>query len=69
MSEIHALGAAVSMATSGAKSVKGGNWQIFAGMLKNASATVVLGTEVSYVPHDLCVSAPSLGSDLSAADG
>lgn len=47
MSEIHALGAAVSMATNGAKSIIGGNWQIFSHMLRNASATVVLNTEVT----------------------
>lgn len=46
MNQIHALGAAVSMATSGAQSIAGGNWQIFDRMLKNASATVVLGTKV-----------------------
>jgi prenylcysteine oxidase/farnesylcysteine lyase len=47
MSDIHALGAAVSMASSGAKSILGGNWQIFDRMLHNASATVVLGTQVT----------------------
>lgn len=48
MSSIHALAAGVSMATSGASSIEGGNWRVFEGMLKNASATLVLGTTVSH---------------------
>jgi hypothetical protein len=47
MDMIHALGASVSMATGGAKAVQGGNWRIFEAMLKNASATMHLGTTVS----------------------
>lgn len=46
MDEIHALGAAVSLAASGSRAIKGGNWNIFAGMLKDARADVQLGTEV-----------------------
>lgn len=47
MSSIHALAAGVSMATSGASSIRGGNWRVFEQMLQNASATVVLGATVS----------------------
>lgn len=47
MNEIHALGAAVCMATSGAKQIVGGNWQIFDRMLKEAKAKVHLKTVVS----------------------
>ncbi|RSH90653.1 hypothetical protein EHS25_001258 [Saitozyma podzolica] len=47
MDMIHALGASVSMATGGAKAVQGGNWRIFEAMLKNASATMHLGTTVT----------------------
>lgn len=47
MTAIHAFGAAVSMATSGAKSIAGGNWQVFDAMLKNASAILHMETTVS----------------------
>jgi prenylcysteine oxidase/farnesylcysteine lyase len=53
MDMIHALGASVSMATGGAKAVQGGNWRIFEAMLKNASATMHLGTTVSRVSNPL----------------
>lgn len=46
MDQIHALGAAVSMAADGGKSVKGGNWQIFQGMLHESGATQRFGVEV-----------------------
>jgi prenylcysteine oxidase/farnesylcysteine lyase len=49
MNAIHALGAGVSMAAGGAKAVEGGNWRVFEAMLKNASATIHLGTTVSRV--------------------
>jgi prenylcysteine oxidase/farnesylcysteine lyase len=49
MSSIHALGAGISMATTGASAIQGGNWRVFEAMLKNASATLVLGTTVSNV--------------------
>ena len=47
MDEIHALAAAVSSATGGAKSVDGGNWQIFEGMLYESGATRMFNTQVS----------------------
>lgn len=52
MHDIHALGASVSMATGGAKSVEGGNWRIFDGMLDEAKATRRLGPKViDIIPH------------------
>jgi hypothetical protein len=48
MDEIHALGAAVCMATGGAKQIAGGNWQVFDRMLKDAKADVRLSTMVSH---------------------
>jgi prenylcysteine oxidase/farnesylcysteine lyase len=51
MSGIHALGAAVSMAASGARAVQGGNWRIFAGMLGEAGAVLRLGTQVGGRPR------------------
>ena len=46
---IHALEAMVCMAAEDAKSVQGGNWQIFEGMVKAANATAVLETNVTAV--------------------
>ncbi|EIW73268.1 hypothetical protein M231_03632 [Tremella mesenterica] len=46
MSDIHALGASVSMATGGAMAVQGGNWRIFQSMSEDSKATVHLGTQV-----------------------
>lgn len=47
MDQIHGLGAGVSMATSGAHAVAGGNWRIFKGMLDESEARVYLNTAVS----------------------
>ncbi|KAF7986244.1 hypothetical protein HWV62_38711 [Athelia sp. TMB] len=44
--KIHALEGACSMATSGATSVKGGNWRIFEQFLKRSQANVFLNTTV-----------------------
>ncbi|OCF36073.1 prenylcysteine oxidase/farnesylcysteine lyase [Kwoniella heveanensis CBS 569] len=45
--QIHALGAGVSMATSGASQIEGGNYQVFRNMLDASGATVHLGTEIT----------------------
>ena len=47
ISYIHGLETMVSMAGSGAMSVQGGNWQIFAMMLETSSAEINLDSEVS----------------------
>ncbi|WVQ80436.1 hypothetical protein IAT38_002541 [Cryptococcus sp. DSM 104549] len=47
MTDIHALGAGVSMASSGASQVLGGNWKIFKAMLDDSKATVFLNTQVN----------------------
>lgn len=44
---IHALGALVSMAAQGAKSVKGGNFQIFQKFIEEAGAELRLETKVA----------------------
>ncbi|MCJ1226322.1 hypothetical protein MMC12_002972 [Toensbergia leucococca] len=49
LEQLHGLETMVCMATDGAMSIKGGNWQIFDRMLKTASASVVLNTSVSEV--------------------
>ena len=49
LAQIHGLEAMVCMATDGAMSVHGGNWQIFDRMLKYDKNTVVLNTRVSDV--------------------
>ncbi|KAF9701153.1 hypothetical protein EKO04_000665 [Ascochyta lentis] len=47
---IHGLETMVCMATSGAMQIDGGNWRIFAAMLKSSSSiTTHLNTQVSYV--------------------
>lgn len=50
MTAIHGLGASVSMATSGARSIEGGNWQVFDAMLTNATAIRHMVTTVSTIP-------------------
>ncbi|CAF9936452.1 hypothetical protein IMSHALPRED_010761 [Imshaugia aleurites] len=47
--KIHGLESMVCMATDGAMSIQGGNWQIFDGMLKASRANVLLNTSVSNV--------------------
>ena len=47
--KIHGLESMVCMATDGAMSIQGGNWQIFDGMLKASGAKVLLNTSVSNV--------------------
>jgi len=44
--QIHALEGACSLATTGATSIKGGNWQIFEQFLKRSQANVFLNTTV-----------------------
>lgn len=49
LGSIHGLETMVCMATDGAMAVKGGNWQIFDGMLRTAGANVMLNTSVSWI--------------------
>lgn len=49
LDKIHGLESMVCMATDGAMSIQGGNWQIFDGMLKASGARVLLNTSVSNV--------------------
>ena len=49
LDQIHGLESMVCMATDGAMSVQGGNWQIFDNMLKASGATVLLNTSVANV--------------------
>ncbi|KAI1429109.1 prenylcysteine oxidase [Xylaria sp. FL1777] len=44
---IHGLGAMVAMAPEGAKAIEGGNWQIFANMVKASRADVHLNSTVT----------------------
>ena len=74
--KIHGLESMVCMATDGAMSIQGGNWQIFDGMLNASGAKVLLNTSVSNVYHQsdgsyavnaLSSSYPS-GIDLASYD-
>lgn len=74
--KIHGLESMVCMATDGAMSIQGGNWQIFDGMLKASGAKVLLNTSVSnvyrrsdgsYAVNALSSSYPS-GIDLAIYD-
>lgn len=47
--KIHGLEAMVCMATDGAMQVRGGNWQIFDGMLRASGANVLLNTSVHFI--------------------
>ena len=49
LDHIHGLEAMVCMAAEEARSVQGGNWQIFDRMVKASKATTVLGTKVSAI--------------------
>ena len=49
LDQIHGLETMVCMATDGAMSVKGGNWQIFDGMIKASGALLVLNTTVERI--------------------
>ena len=49
LGSIHGLETMVCMATDGAMAIKGGNWQIFDGMLRTAGANVALNTSVSRI--------------------
>ncbi|USP73414.1 Farnesylcysteine lyase [Curvularia clavata] len=46
---IHGLETMVCMATNGAMQIEGGNWQIFAHMLKAAHANIQFNTSVSHI--------------------
>jgi prenylcysteine oxidase/farnesylcysteine lyase len=50
LDKIHALEGLISMASSGAYSVKGGNYQIFEEFIKRSGATINLNTEVRTRP-------------------
>ena len=47
--KIHGLETMVCMATDGAMQIRGGNWQIFAGMLKASGARILLNTSVTSI--------------------
>jgi len=49
LGEIHGLEAIVCMSTNGAMAVKGGNWQIFDGMIRTSGAHVALNTSISRI--------------------
>ena len=53
LGEIHGLEAIVCMSTDGAMAVKGGNWQIFASMLKDAHVHLVLNNSVGSIAKQL----------------
>ncbi|CAF9916784.1 MAG: hypothetical protein ALECFALPRED_010867 [Alectoria fallacina] len=74
--KIHGLESMVCMATDGAVSIQGGNWQIFDGMLKASEAKVLLNTSVfdiyrqsngTYAVNALSSSYPT-GIDLAIHD-
>ncbi|GAB5593460.1 hypothetical protein Unana1_08360 [Umbelopsis nana] len=53
LDELHALGSHISMAASGAKSVKGGNFQIFEEFAVRSGADIRLNTEVKDIKTSL----------------
>ncbi|KAL8948937.1 MAG: hypothetical protein Q9222_004913 [Ikaeria aurantiellina] len=53
LQQIHGLEAMVCMATDGAMSIDGGNWQIFDNMVKKSGANLLLNTSVSAISKDM----------------
>lgn len=49
LDQIHGVETMVSMATDGAMSIQGGNWQIFNSMIENSGATLHLNTSVTEI--------------------
>ncbi|KAI9894215.1 MAG: hypothetical protein M1814_004069 [Vezdaea aestivalis] len=49
LQNIHGVEAMVCLATSGAKAIQGGNWQIFAGMIKASGACLHLNTSITHI--------------------
>ncbi|CAG8570761.1 15583_t:CDS:2, partial [Acaulospora colombiana] len=49
LGEIHVMGAFISLAPQGAKSIRGGNYQIFENFIKHSEAELRLDTEVSKI--------------------
>ncbi|KAL8966106.1 MAG: hypothetical protein Q9197_006175, partial [Variospora fuerteventurae] len=52
LDQIHGLESMVCMATDGAMSIEGGNWQIFASMIAASGAALHLNTSVTSVTKD-----------------
>ncbi|KAI4094153.1 MAG: hypothetical protein LQ344_002407 [Seirophora lacunosa] len=52
LNQIHGLETMVCMATDGAMSIKGGNWQIFANMIAVSGAILHLNTSVTSITKD-----------------
>lgn len=69
---IHGLETMVCMATEGAMSVEGGNWQIFAEMLRASGATVRFGTRMTALDKkqdgSYIATAKASGNDAAAID-
>lgn len=51
LDQIHGVETMVSMATDGAMSIQGGNWQIFDSMIKSSGATLHLNTSVTEITY------------------
>ncbi|CAG8460034.1 15371_t:CDS:2 [Acaulospora colombiana] len=49
LGEIHVMGAFISLAPQGAKSIRGGNYQIFENFIKHSEAKIRLDTEVTKI--------------------
>lgn len=67
---IHGLETMVCMAIEGAMSIKGGNWQIFDGMLKSSNATIQLNAKVNAIAKEKGkYIVKTLAKDAIAVDG
>ncbi|KAL8752858.1 MAG: hypothetical protein Q9184_005601 [Pyrenodesmia sp. 2 TL-2023] len=53
LDQIHGLETMVCMATDGAMSIEGGNWQIFDSMIKSSGATLLLKSSVTSISKDV----------------
>lgn len=53
LDQIHGLETMVCMATDGAMSIEGGNWQIFYSMIKSSRVTLLLNSSVTSISKDV----------------
>ncbi|KAL9601009.1 MAG: hypothetical protein Q9219_002831 [cf. Caloplaca sp. 3 TL-2023] len=65
LDQIHGLETMVCMATDGAMSIQGGNWQIFASMIDASGATLLLNTSVTQITKDPSTSKYSLKTETT----
>ncbi|KAL9003114.1 MAG: hypothetical protein Q9188_003996 [Gyalolechia gomerana] len=67
LNQIHGLETMVCMAIEGAMSIRGGNWQIFDGMIKSSGANLLLNTSVTSITKNLTSNTYAIKSSTHSA--